>query len=133
MRSRYCSSLPPSLGRTTGCEETCTSFSRNALAARGRKRGPAHWCNLCWVASTRRAFEVTVPLPTLAEVVVRSCLADFYAAVTARAGGPGELSVETMGRVASLTWADFDVGRDLFVSRLWWPEYYLARRESGKG
>ena len=59
----------------------------------------------------------------------REWQADFWTGVMALSRGEKERYFAIMNKVGNLTWDDFDENRNLFLSKLWKPEFFLARHE----
>jgi hypothetical protein len=56
---------------------------------------------------------------------------DFWSAVIERSRGNESAYHSAMEKCGNLSWDDFDQCRDLFIHKLWSPEFYLARYEAG--
>lgn len=61
------------------------------------------------------------------ETSIRNLSADFYIGVIEFNAGDRVAFTKAMQKVAAASWTDFDLDRDAFLSRIWLPEFYLAR------
>jgi lipoprotein NlpI len=64
------------------------------------------------------------------ETIVHHWLTDFYVAVIEHARGHLDRYYEQMHKVGSTSWEDFDEQEDIFLSKLWHEEFFLARHEA---
>jgi len=58
--------------------------------------------------------------------------ADFWAGIIEFSRGNKSRYRELMGKVGNVTWDDFDNNSDFFLSKLWMPEFHLAKHECKK-
>jgi lipoprotein NlpI len=63
------------------------------------------------------------------EVEFNQWRADFWIAVLEHDCGNDGRANQLLRRVAHLTWEDYDRNSDLFLTKLWSPEFFLARYE----
>lgn len=59
---------------------------------------------------------------------VRQWTCDFWVGVIERHNGRADRFLKAMNKVADVSWADFDQSKDLFLSKLWQEELFLARQ-----
>ena len=68
--------------------------------------------------------------PNEIETPLNQWHSDFYIGVAELARGESTEYRRRMQRAAMVEWSDYDVDKDLFLSKLWQEEYFLARHES---
>jgi len=66
------------------------------------------------------------------ETTLRHWMTDFYCGVLALADGNREQFQHAMQKTGAMSWEDFDASEDLFLSKLWSEEFFLARHEASK-